>query len=74
MRVFSVHIILMVQQTSCSYQRKYRGATAAGVVTIESGDESILAAALAAAGPIATYVDASSTAFQVRMLSCTCMH
>ncbi len=50
---------------SCYYRKKYRGATATGIVTISSGDESSLASALATTGPIATYVDASSSMFQV---------
>ena len=41
------------------------GATSTGFVTIKSGDESALESALATAGPIAVYIDASSSSFQV---------
>lgn len=49
----------------CSYSKSGRGATATGVVTINSGDESSLMSAVATVGPISTYVDASHSAFQV---------
>ena len=62
-------ILLFPQQYVCSYSKNGRGATATGVVTINSGDESSLMSAVATVGPISTYVDASHSAFQVG-----CMH
>ena len=68
-----IHIVLnlcccvcsFVQQYACSYNVNGRGATARGVVTIKRGDEESLLAAVATVGPIATYVDAGHSAFQV---------
>jgi len=53
------------QQGVCNYKKAGRGATATGVVTINSGDEASLMSAVATVGPISTYVDASHSAFQV---------
>ena len=66
--VLSVSLInvLWTQQYVCSYNKNGRAATATGVVTISSGDESSLMSALATVGPISVYVDASHTSFQVR--------
>lgn len=52
------------KQYACRYDPDYRGATARGVVTIQSGDERRLQIALASVGPVSTYIDATSTSFQ----------
>ena len=44
---------------------KGRGAKARGVVTVQGGNENSLLSAVATAGPVATYVDGSYSAFQV---------
>ena len=54
-----------IQQYACSYSKNGRGATATGVVTINSGDEASLMSAVATVGPISIYVDASHSSFQV---------
>ncbi len=54
-----------MQQYACSYSVSGRGANARGVVTIESGNEGSLLSAVGTAGPVATYIDASHSAFQV---------
>lgn len=56
---------LTSQQYSCQYTSKYRGATARGIVSVSSGDEDSLLTAVATVGPIAVYIDASHTSFQV---------
>ena len=52
----------------CQYSEAYRAATATGIVTIPSGDETSLASALANVGPISTYIDGSHTSFQVTVV------
>lgn len=60
------------QQYSCQYTSKYRGATARGIVSVSSGDEDSLLTAVATVGPIAVYMDASHTSFQViHIVVCT---
>ena len=54
-----------MQQYACSYSKSGRGATARGVVTIQSGNEKSLLSAVGTVGPVATYVDGSHSAFQV---------
>ena len=54
-----------MQQYACSYSVSGRGAKARGVVTIESGNEKSLLSAVGTVGPVATYIDASHSAFQV---------
>lgn len=54
-----------MQQMPCNFSQNDIGATMSGIVVIRSGSESDLQAAVAFAGPVATAVDASSTAFRV---------
>ena len=54
-----------MQQYACSYSVSGRGARARGVVTIASGNEKSLLSAVGTVGPVATYIDASHSAFQV---------
>ena len=56
---------LTSQQYPCKYTSQYRGATARGIVSVSSGDEDSLLTAVATVGPIAVYMDASHTSFQV---------
>lgn len=52
------------RQYYCKFKSNGVGATATGIVTISSGDESSLESALATAGPVAVYIDASHSSFQ----------
>ncbi len=61
----SACVCVCFQQNVCNYNKNGKGATATGVVTISSGDESSLMSALATVGPVSLYVDASHTSFQV---------
>ena len=65
----SLSLKFCVQQYACSYSTSGRGAKARGVVTIESGNEYSLLSAVGTAGPVATYVDGSHSAFQVYILN-----
>ena len=59
----------------CNYHKNGKAATATGVVTINSGDESSLLSAVASVGPVSAYVDASHTSFQVSLaVQCTEPH
>ena len=60
--------LLSFQQSSCSYNSKYKGVEISGSVQIKSGDEFSLMAAVANAGPVAVGVDASSKSFRVCVL------
>lgn len=62
---YSIHCFLFMQQYYCRYQPSNVGAVVRGIVTISRGSEPDLESALATAGPIAVYVDASHSAFQV---------
>ena len=61
----NLHTSYILQQYSCQYNDKYRGATATGVVSVSSGDENSLLNAVASSGPVATSIDASHSSFQV---------
>ena len=63
----------LLQQTSCSYNKKYRGASMSGTVSITSGSESDLMNAVTNVGPASTAVDASSNGFRVNMTVCYCI-
>ena len=68
MYIYSHYVVLLhTQQNVCSYRKNGRGATATGVVTISSGDESSLVSAVSTVGPVSAYVDASHTSFQVSL-------
>ena len=54
-----------VQQGQCRFNKSYNGASEAGIVSITSGNESDLRAAVATAGPISVAIDGSSNAFRV---------
>ena len=60
------------QQGSCSYDKAYCGTTISGSVSISSGNEGQLLAAVASTGPVAVAVDGSNKAFRVRNSYCTC--
>lgn len=71
------------QQGSCSYDKSNRGAFISGSVSISSGNEGQLQAAVASTGPVAVAVDGSNKAFRVSnkhhksqfVLNCMmCMH
>ncbi len=55
---------LLLQQTSCAYNKAYRGASMSGYIKIQESEDS-LQAAVASTGPVAVAVDASSNAFKV---------
>ncbi|XP_003383103.1 PREDICTED: silicatein-like [Amphimedon queenslandica] len=52
------------KQDGCKFKSNGIGATATGIIRIASGDETSLASALATAGPVAVYIDASHSSFQ----------
>lgn len=58
-------IYLSLKQSSCAFNKEDRGAEMSGSVSIKSGSESDLQAAVAYVGPVAVAVDASSRAFRV---------
>jgi len=62
-------IYLSLKQSSCAFNKEDRGAEMSGSVSIKSGSESDLQAAVAYVGPVAVAVDASSRAFRV----CVCV-
>lgn len=70
MQLITQCLVFWLQQTECSYNKNYRGATATSVVKISSGDEYSLQSAVANVGPLSAYVDASHSSFQV----CECLH
>ena len=53
------------QQSSCNYNKQNRGASISGTVSIASGSESNLEAAVANVGPVAVAIDGASNAFRV---------
>ena len=53
------------QQSSCNYQRSSNGAQMSGTVSVKSGSESNLQAAVANVGPVAVAVDGANNAFRV---------
>ena len=55
------------QQSSCNYDKQSRGASISGTVSIASGSESNLEAAVANVGPVAVAIDGASNAFRVSM-------
>lgn len=55
---------LCVQDDTCRYNPKNRGAIDNGFVDIPSGDEAKLMAALATIGPVSIAIDASHESFQ----------
>ena len=57
------------QQTSCTYNRNYRAATASGLISISKGSEDELLSAVATVGPVSVGVDANSKAFMVSSLA-----
>eukprot|EP00731_Ephydatia_muelleri_P018317 Em0011g357a len=52
------------KQSSCQYSSKNSGASATGVISIASGSETDLLAAVATVGPVAVAVDANTNAFR----------
>lgn len=54
-----------MQQKTCNFTSQSVGASMSGIITITSGVESHLQAAVTFAGPVAAAVDAKSTAFRV---------
>ena len=58
-----------MQQSSCQYSSKNSGASATGVISIASGSETDLLAAVATVGPVAIAVDANTNAFRVGILN-----
>ncbi len=59
------YMLFMIQQTSCSYSKSYRGASISGIIRITSGSENGLQAAVASTGPVSVAVDGKSNAFKV---------
>ena len=55
-----------MQQSSCIYDKSYRGASMSGSVLISSGSEGDLMNAVAFVGPVTVAIDGSSKAFIVR--------
>ena len=56
------------QQGQCHYNSSQSVASMSGSVSISSGKEDDLLAAVATVGPISAAVDASSNAFRVRVI------
>lgn len=54
-----------VQQRTCNFTSRSVGATMSGIITIESGSEYDLQAAVTYAGPVTAAVDARSSGFRV---------
>lgn len=54
----------LLQDDTCRYNPKNRGAVDSGFVDIPSGDEAKLMAALASVGPVSIAIDASHESFQ----------
>jgi cathepsin L len=55
---------LLIQDDTCRYNPKNRGAVDSGFVDIPSGNEAKLMAALATIGPVSIAIDASHESFQ----------
>ena len=64
-------LFILAQQSICAYTSKNSGASATGVVEIQSGNEYDLQAAVASVGPVAVSVDANTYAFRVCVHACT---
>ena len=60
--------MLFLQQYYCRFKPSAVGAVVTGIVTIGSGDEGALEQAVATAGPVSVYVDASQSSFQVKCI------
>ena len=60
-----MHTLRIQQQNQCYYDSKYKAASMTGIVSIKSGDESSLMAAVYSVGPISVRVDGRSNAFRV---------
>lgn len=58
-----------MQNGHCHYKAENEGATDAGFIDIEKGDEDALKMASASVGPISVAIDASHTSFQVHTKS-----
>ena len=56
------------QQGQCHYNSSQSGASMSGSVSIASGNEDDLLAAVATVGPISAVVDATSNAFRVCLI------
>ena len=63
-----------MQQSSCQYSSKNSGASATGVISITSGSETDLLAAVATVGPVAVAVDANTNAFRVGLFAHIRLH
>ncbi len=57
--------VCVLQQGQCKYDSAFSGAKISGSVTISSGNEANLQAAVASTGPVAVAVDGSNKAFRV---------
>nr|CAI46305.1 silicatein alpha [Suberites domuncula] len=52
------------KQSSCNYNSKYKGTSMSGMVSIKSGSESDLQAAVSNVGPVSVAIDGANSAFR----------
>jgi len=62
--LLSIKDYIFIQDDTCRYNPKNRGAVDNGFVDIPSGSEAKLVAALASIGPVSIAIDASHESFQ----------
>lgn len=58
-------LIACMQQATCRYKKKESGTAMSGMVSLPSGDEKELLAAVATVGPVSIVIDGGTNAFRV---------